>query len=215
MNKKDLKLGAVIGGAVGVLFQPIATNVLHGSVKLTAMLGTSALSWGMRFAIFFAFLVHAPLALWIFSLFGKILPSLYQFGKFAAVGVLNSVMNVGVITLLSTVAGVTVGPLIPVFAVVGFAASTTNSYLWNKFWTFQSDTKSHAAEAVKFYSIAAVGAVLNVGTVSVVVNYLRPVSISSELWIVIGGLCGVAASFLWDFFGYKYFVFGKKAEAVN
>ncbi|MDP2598251.1 MAG: GtrA family protein [Candidatus Liptonbacteria bacterium] len=214
MDKKDLRLAFVIGAGVGILVQPIATNVVHGSPLLTRLLGSAVPSPNLRVMLFVLFFFLAPAALWIAYLLGKLIPVLYQFAKFSAVGVLNTVINVGVLNLLSLLTGITAGNLIPVFAVTAFLASTTNSYYWNKFWTFKSDTGSHAREAAKFYLIATIGALLNVGTISFVVNFLRPTSVSAELWLNAGALCGVAVSFLWDFFGYKFIVF-KKVEIIT
>jgi hypothetical protein len=51
--------------------------------------------------------------------------------------------------------------------------------------------------------------VINVG-VATLVKASGPAD--SRVWVnLIAPLCGVAASFFWDFFGYKYFVFKKKA----
>jgi hypothetical protein len=43
--------------------------------------------------------------------------------------------------------------------------------------------------------------------VSLVVNLLRPPAVPPELWLNVGGLAGVGASFLLNFLGYKYVVF--------
>ncbi len=209
--KKDLLLVTIIGAAVGLLVQPVLLNVLHGSPLLQSKFGTEV-TFGFKVASFVLFLLLAPFALAVARFLNKLVP-VYQFAKFAAVGTLNSFMSVGVLNLLAVLTGIATGPFISLFATVAFLAATTNSFFWNKFWTFQAGGTPHAAETIEFYTIAVIGAGLNVGTVSVVVNYLRPEAMKPELWLNIGALCGIAASFLWNFFGYKYIVF-KKSETV-
>jgi putative flippase GtrA len=213
MNKKDIILVTIIGAAVGLLIQPVLINIVSGSPFLQKLVGGTEVTGAWKTGSFFFFFFFAPFALAVAYVMNRLIP-VYQFAKFAAVGVLNSFISAGVINLLSIITGITSGPWIPPFATAAFLASTTNSFFWNKFWTFQVGGKIEAGETAKFYTIAAIGAGLNIGTVSVVVNYLRPEAIKPELWLNIGTLCGIGASFLWNFFGYKYVVFKKTTVSV-
>lgn len=215
MKKKDLEAALVIGVLVGILIQPVIDNIYRGSKALAFLFGANGLNLPARLEILVIFSFFAPFALYIAYLLGKILPVLYQFAKFAAVGTLNSFISAGVLNFLSLLTGITSGFWIPPFAAVAFLVATTNSFFWNKYWTFSSSGGPQAGETVKFYVIAATGWVLNVATVSVVVNYLRPQNISPELWLNAGALAGISASFLWNFLGYKYLVFGKVKEAAG
>ncbi|OGZ00258.1 MAG: hypothetical protein A2945_04490 [Candidatus Liptonbacteria bacterium RIFCSPLOWO2_01_FULL_52_25] len=209
--KKDLILVTIIGAAVGLLIQPILVNLVAGSPLLQRTVGGEGVTLGWKVGSLFLFLILAPFALTVGYVLNKLIP-IYQFTKFAAVGALNSFMSASVINLLSLTTGITSGPWIPPFAAIAFVTATTNSFFWNKFWTFQAGGDIKAAETAKFYTIATIGAGLSVGTVSVVVNYLRPEAIDPKVWLNVGALCGIAASFLWNFFGYKYIVF-KRIEA--
>lgn len=207
MGKKDLRNGIIIGGAVGLLFQPVADNLIEGSTLLSGLVGGQKLSSLLRLGVFLFFLFLAPLALWVASLLGKLWPALYQFAKFAAVGTLNTFINFGILNLQSLAFGITSGLLIPVFATVSFLLATTNSFFWNKFWTFGARGKPRSGEALKFYLISGGGWALDVVAIYVVVNFLRPEAVSPQIWLNVGGLAGVAASFLWNFLGFKYIVF--------
>ena len=207
MNKNDLKAVAVIGAAVGILIQPVIANIEKGSTALSFIFGTGALSLPTRLGVLVFFTVLAPLALFIGHLIGKLIPVVYQFTKFAAVGTLNSFINASIMNLLSLLTGVTSGVWIPAFVTAAFFAAATNSFFWNKYWTFGARGGLGASEAVKFYTVTAIGWAWNVTVVSVVVNYLRPESVSPEIWLNVGALVGIAASFLWNFLGYKYLVF--------
>jgi putative flippase GtrA len=205
MNKKDFWLAVVIGAAVGLLAQPMLSTLGGPLAKLGIGNG-----FGSRAGFFVFFLVLAPFALFIAYLIGKAWGVIYQFAKFAAVGSLNSFIYFGVLNLLIAMTGIAKGAPYALFILLGFLLSTTNSFFWNKFWTFHSGDKASAGQAVSFYAIAAGGALLNTGAASFLVNYVAHPSISDNLWANVGALVGIGVSFLWNFLGYKYFVFAKR-----
>jgi putative flippase GtrA len=196
MDRKDLLLVTIIGAAVGLLSQPIVANIFASP------------SATVRIGIFTGFLVLAPVALGIAYLIGKVIPVIYQFAKFAATGTLNSFIDGGVLNLLIFLTGIAAGIGYSVFKTISFICATTNSYLWNKYWTFGSFGRVTSGEVAKFYTIAVMGGILNIGVASLVVNAIgRPQPISPNLWANIGALAGIGCSFLWNFLGYKFLVF--------
>ncbi|MDO8537050.1 MAG: GtrA family protein [bacterium] len=198
MEKRDIKAALTIGAGVGLLSQPILINIITTPtyfLRLGTLLGFTAL---------------APLALLAAYYIGKFVPVVYQFAKFAAVGSLNSFIDIGVLNLEIFLSGQAAGIYYPAFKAVSFVVATTNSFIWNKFWTFNAGDTKASGEAPKFYTFAAVGWVLNVGAATLIVNVLkRPESFSPNIWANIGALVGIAASFLWNFLAYKYIVFKK------
>jgi len=209
MTKKDITLGFVIGAAVGLLVQPVMSN-------LAVTLANIGLGVNMttRIIAFVFFTLFAPLALFIASLIGKFVPVVYQFSKFAAVGTLNSLINIGVGNLLIAMTGITSGFWFTIFASVSFLCATTNSFFWNKLWTFGAGGTAGASQVVKFYVISGGGFFLNV-TTATWVNTLRPVAVQGKVWANFAFLCAIGVSFLWNFLGYKFFVFKKSKETVG
>ncbi len=204
-TKKDFTLVTIIGAAVGLLSQPILSNVTSSF--------SIALTLNLRIAVFVGFTIIAPVALFVLSLLGRIVPVIYQFGKFAAVGVLNTFVDIGVLNLEILAIGTPAAWPYRIMKAVSFLAATTNSFLWNKFWTFDSREPANTNQTLKFYSVAVVGFLLNVGTASYIfTNIARPAGITPNLWANIGAIAGVLAAFVWDFLGYKFFVFKKTAE---
>lgn len=207
MKRSDWWAIIIIGAAVGLLSQPILANIA-GSFHID-------LTFAVRVGVFVGFMILAPLALFILYLLGKWLPVLYQFGKFAAVGVLNTFVDIGVLNLEILTFGTPTTWPYRIFKAVSFFAATTNSFLWNKFWTFNSQEPANPSQTIKFYAVAIGGFLINVGVASYVFSGIAaPTSISPNLWANIGAIVGVAAAFLWDFLGYKYLVFKKPAEQV-
>lgn len=206
LSRRDFIRIAIIGAGVGLLIQPILANNLPA--KYDAFLSPLA-----RIGIFIFFLVLAPLALWIAKLLSQKFAGIYQFAQFAAVGTLNSFIDLGVFNLETFFYGSALisNTLFAVFKAISFLAGTTNSFIWNKYWTFGAQEKMTAKEVTSFYGIALVGWIFNVA-VATLVKSVGPVG--STAWVnLVAPLGGVVATFLWDFFGYKYFVFKKKDVA--
>jgi putative flippase GtrA len=201
MNKKDLLLVTIIGGAVGILVQPMIQNLVTSP------------TFFIRVGAFLGFLILAPLALTIAYFLSKILPVLYQFAKFGAVGVLNSFIDFGILNLLIFLFSIGSGLWFSIFKAISFLCATTNSYFWNKYWTFESSNKPKVSEAAKFYTIAIIGGFLNVSVASLIFSGInRPEYIPVNLWANVAALGGILSAFIWNFLGYKFVVFKKEEE---
>jgi len=150
----------------------------------------------------------APLALFILKLLSRRFKVLEQFGKFAAVGTLNTFLYLAVINLLILLTDIARGTYYSVFVVAGFIIATTNSYLWNKFWTFQSRAPINLAEYGRFAFFTLIGVLINASTASLIVNVIgAPSGFNLKLWANIGALIAVFVSFLWNFISYRKIVF--------
>lgn len=206
MKRNDLWAALAIGAAVGLLSQPILANIA-GQFHLT-------LTYGLRAATFLGFTILAPAALYVLYLLSKFIKVLFQFGKFAAVGTLNSFVDIGVLNVEILLFGTPGVWGYRFFKGISFLCATTNSYLWNKIWTLQAREPMNAKQAVKFYAAAIIGFFLNVGFASYVFSGVaRPAGVSPNVWANVGALAGIAASFLWDFLAYKYLVFREPKPA--
>lgn len=199
MTKKDLSASLVIGAAVGVLVQPILANTIT-SIHLTL---------AVRIGIFAFFTLFAPFALWLCSLIAKLWKAFYQFGQFAAVGTLNSFIDIGIFNLETFLYAVPIStPIFAVFKAISFLCATTNSFFWNRNWTFGSTDKVNVGEVTGFYTVALVGWGLNVA----IATFVKAVGPETKLWIdIVSPVAGILVTFIWNFVGYKYFVFKKKA----
>lgn len=205
MSKKDLALSFVIGGLVGFLFQPLISNFSSGAEKLAAIPLAE-----FRVIVFFIFLLGAPLALFVFFMLSRFVPVLYQFAKFASVGILNTSVDLGIFNLETFLYGALPATMVfSMFKAVSFLAATTNSFIWNKYWTFGVNAKPQAGEVIKFYAIAIVGGFLNVGVATAVRTANFSFVSANTLVNFVAPVCGILAVFLWNFIGYKYVVFKK------
>ena len=138
-------------------------------------------------------------------------PGLYQFVRFALVGVLNTFVDLIVLNLLIIMTGIgQEGVTYSIFKAISFTVAVVNSYFLNKIWVFRSEKKKVGAEFSQFLIVSIIGAVINVGIASLVVNYISPIIVPESLWPSVGALAGTAIGLMWNFFGYKLIVFKKK-----
>ena len=193
---KDFYLVTLIGTLVGALVLIPAGN-----------LGI-AVTWPFAVLSIVGFALFAPCALFVLKFLSRRWKVFEQFGKFAAVGTLNTLLDLGVLNGLMLATGVAGGLAFSGFKAVSFIVGTTNSYFWNKLWTFQNRVPVSAREYLVFALFTLCGALINVGVASVIVNVIgSPAGVSESAWANIGALLAVAASFLWNFLSYRFIVF--------
>ena len=155
---------------------------------------------------------------WIEQILEQILPEklagmAYQFIKCAVVGASNTLVDLAVLNLLMFLADIRTGIYVTAFSGISFIVADTNSFIWNKFWTFK-DKKKNSQELMRqiiaFLLVSLGGLVINVSAVHVIVNVIgHHWGISATLWANIAKLCAVFLTIVWNFTGYKLIVFKK------
>ena len=214
MNKKDIFFGISAGLFIGLLALP----VLH-----TAKPALYARYW---WAIVPLFLVATPLGLYIAYRIGEKISVVWQIGKFGVIGVLNTLVDWGVLAALFAVgprwfgvasdhavltAGAVAITAYTVYKSISFIVANANSYYWNKYWTFAAGVaeKTHA-EFLQFFAVSLIGFLLNVGIASYVFKAITPlVGMNVDQWGLVGAAIGSIVGLAWNFLGYKFIVFKK------
>ncbi|MDP3014962.1 MAG: GtrA family protein [bacterium] len=201
ITKKDYLLISIIGFLFGLLLLPILSNI---NIPFFTVNLKSA------FLIVIVFTVFANLALWLVSLLSRFIPVLLQIAKFAAVGGLNTLLDLGVLNVLILISGIAAGYWYPVFKGISFVIANINSYFWNKHWTFGVSDSANIKEFSQFLTVSIIGFGINISAASLMVNIIgAPENISLERWANIGALSATMISLIWNFIGYKFFVFKK------
>lgn len=133
----------------------------------------------------------------------------FQFLRFSAVGLLNSIIDFIVLNLLSYATGIYAGPRVAALNAVAFFVAVLNSYVWNKYWTFKRGGSVGTAEFSKFFIVNVCGAALNSGIVFAVTTYIAPVGgLHPQAWLNVAKVAALPFSTFWNFLGAKHFIFG-------
>jgi putative flippase GtrA len=204
MSKKDLFIVSIIGFLVGWLVLLPAANL---GVKISPAIAAISV-------LFFS--VLAPILLAFLHFLSRFFKVLEQAGKFLAVGTLNTLLDISVLNGLIYLTGIARGWHFTLFKATAFLIASTNSYFWNKFWTFESYSKINPGEYFFFFLVTLFGAFINTTVASFIVNVLgAPAGFSLKLWANVAALIAVFFSMLWNFSAYRYIVFKKRTAANN
>ena len=209
LSSKDLKFSFLAGLLIGLLAMPVikaAQPSLYESVFYT---------------IVPFFFIATPLgAIIAFKLSQKI-SIIWQLAKFIVIGVLNTVVDLGFLSLLTfsaksyfgintTDAFVASLTFYSLFKGLSFIVANINSYYWNKYWTFGENIKKSSSEILQFFVVSILGFVINIATASYVFGSINPFGgFNADQWGLIGAAVGSIAGLLWNFIGYKLWVFKK------
>ncbi|KKS26347.1 MAG: hypothetical protein UV36_C0013G0003 [Parcubacteria group bacterium GW2011_GWC2_42_6] len=219
-SKKDLFVSLFIGEATAwlliVLFRGLVSAELYA--KFSNIL-------------FYLLPIGFPLVcaffLYIAYQLGKKIAVLKQIGRFVLVGGFNTVVDWGILTFLifffrQYLSTDSKDIIFNVFSVaiiyytlyksISFVLSAANSYVWNKFWTFERrTTESVSKEFTQFFIVTVIGFLINVGIASGVFKFIGPLGpLNSDQWAIVAAVFATAASMVWNFIGYKFIVFDRK-----
>lgn len=204
MVKKDCYFALIICELDALIIMFLALNFSEQLAHIPYAQGVISYIWLILPALAFLGIIVADfLSRW--------LKVLWQLAKFLLVGTSNVFVDLGVLGLLQFVTGIASGYWYSVFKAASSLVSIFNSYLWNKFWSFEQKDNSEATkEAVKFFAVALSGILVNNFIASYLVNVLGPQGgLSKQGWGIIAGVVAAIIVFVWDFVGYKFFVFKK------
>lgn len=199
LTSRDILFGAINGLIFGVLLPVVLKNM------------NIAISTNMSFVIAIAFTVLAAIGVAIGYFLSKYIRIIFQIAKFGCVGAANFAVDIGILNLLIFVFGTAVGVAYIVFKVISFTFAVTNSYIWNKIWTFKkTDTKETGKEFGQFIMISVIGLILNAAVAGFLVIVIGPLGgIKVKTWASVSAAIASICVMAWNFIGYKFWVFKK------
>ncbi|MCD6085837.1 GtrA family protein [bacterium] len=215
MGKRDFVYIFIISELIFVCLAFIYLNLEKATLESKFLF--NFFSFLRKIKIFFVLPVAIPffayVGVFVGFLFSKKIKSFFEFVKFFLVGVLNTVLDLGILNFLVLVSGFTSGFYYSLFKSISFLIAASNSYFWNKVWVFESKEKNVKKESAKFLLISIGGLIINVGIASLIVVFGKNfLNVSSRILGNFGAIGAVLGSMFWNFFGYKFFVFKKSLK---
>ncbi len=142
--------------------------------------------------------------------------SIYQFCRYAFVGVINTVIDFLILNLLINIYGLEKeeGSLYILFKGISFLIAVTNSYILNRLWVFKNPNGSGQKTTTQigsFLAISLIGLIIDTVVAIIIfkIGHSAFPDVSTQLWANVGALAGTGLVLFSNFFGYKYLVFKK------
>ena len=134
-----------------------------------------------------------------------------QFSKFFIVGIINTGIDFAILNMEMAFSGISSGSPLILFNIISFSIAVINSYYLNKYWTFE-DKKADGAKATvkmtQFIGVSLIGLMLNS---LVIYSFVQIVPVmfglTAVLWANIAKVFATGVSLVWNFVGYKLWVF--------
>lgn len=134
-----------------------------------------------------------------------------QFWRFVIIGVINTLVDYAILLILSKITGITGGTKIIPLNVISFSVATINSYFLNKYWAFADPSRLDQGKKFSLFLIVSIiGVTINTTIVTLFTSHVSPMfGLSPREWLIGAKLVATGVSLVWNFAGYKIFVFKK------
>ncbi|MDO8435840.1 MAG: GtrA family protein [bacterium] len=215
LKKIDIVLALITGEITALFFYNLLKDLnLKGGENCVLIFtcasinGSSVIDF-LGWILAVSFPILTVICLWVSFLLGKKFLWIFQAAKYLLIGVLATIMDLGVLNLLINISGIAAGLYFSVFKGISFIVATCSKYAGDKFWAFEKmEKKGIGKEFGQFFLVTLVGFVINVGVASFVVNNVGPqFGLTPKLWANVGGIVAAFGGMAWNFIGYKFIVF--------
>lgn len=211
MTKKDVVFASGAGLLIGLLLLPVLKTAKPDLYEKLSL-------WIVPF-----FLIATPFGLTVAYYISKKIAVIWQIGKFGVTGVLNVLVDMGVLSLLiaffrnsfqinatdAVFMGLGFLTFYSLYKATSFVVANINSYLWNKYWTF-NQSGENKTNFIQFFLVSVFGFIINVAVASLVFYLANPTGdLKQGQWGLIGAAMGSIVGLVWNFVGYKFIVFKK------
>ena len=132
--------------------------------------------------------------------------NLDYFSKFIVAGILNTLLDWGILNTLLVLTGRQEAIFYSLFKVVSFLFAALNSFILNKYWVFKAQDEKF--QILKFLVITILGIIFNNLAATLVTFKLCPLILSGFYYCSnLGAFAGTLISLIWNFLGYRFFAF--------
>ncbi|OGZ67249.1 MAG: hypothetical protein A3D35_00750 [Candidatus Staskawiczbacteria bacterium RIFCSPHIGHO2_02_FULL_34_9] len=161
--------------------------------------------------VWLGFPLFSLFCLWISYLIGKKFLFVYQMAKFLLVGAVATIVDLKVFELFYWLISyfISVSLLFP--KGISFLIATFLKYWGNKHWAFLKHEKENIKkEVTQFFFVTVIGMVIDIVAFYVFVNIVGPqYGVSETFWVKISVIFAGIVAAVWNFAGYKFWVFKK------
>lgn len=201
MRRSDGIIGLIIGLIIGAFLIPTLYN--------TGLLERLPSPYPL---LLVALPLTSAFGLMAARLFERRIPIIWQVLKFGQIGIMNTVLDLGIFNALIFATGFDRGTPLVVINLAAFSFAMINSFLWNKYWVFNDRVGSQAKELANFIMVSLIAVAISSVIIWFFTTYISPPGgLTSEQWANAAKSLAIITSFTTNFLGYKFLVFKKSA----
>lgn len=158
-----------------------------------------------KWLLYYALPIISLACLWLAYLIGKKLLFVFQAAKYFLVGIFVTIIDLKLFEFL-----VWIFPTITSKA-ISFLISTYIKYWGNKHWVFEKSKKEGIGqEFFQFVIVTVIGLGIDVGSFFYFTKIMGPqFGTPADVWIKLSVIFAALVAVIWNFLGYKFFVFKK------
>lgn len=119
-----------------------------------------------------------------------------QFVKFAIVGAIGTVIDIGILYFLHEIVGLN----LYLANAISFSCAVVSNYTWNSIWTFGDQEREHSRQLVQFIVISVVGLILS----SVLLFFFHDIM---GLYYLFAKCLAILIVLFWNFSANRYWTF--------
>ena len=130
--------------------------------------------------------------------------------RFMIIGVLNTLVDLGTLSLLIYFSGLTTGWYYTLFKSLSFSLALANSYIFNNYFSFQQPDErgKFFVKMAKFLAVSLGAFLINI-TVASGLNHYNFLNLEPGNWGILAALLASLLGIVINFVGYKFWVFRK------
>jgi putative flippase GtrA len=138
--------------------------------------------------------------------------SFWQIIRFGMVGIFNTSIDVLILNLLLWRFPTHDANLLLLYNLAAYTIGALNSFMLNKYWTFQRRQAATSGELLRFASIGVIGILCNSGIVWIVAKILHPLIANTVLWANASKFSAIIGTAIISYLGMRLWVFAGKSQ---
>jgi putative flippase GtrA len=153
----------------------------------------------------------AIFGIWIAEIIGRRFLFVYQLAKFLLVCSFFAVFDLIILNSLMAFLGIEKEEVVKytIFVATSFIVATIFKYFANKYWAFEKKEKERMEKEFGiFFFVTAISGIIQTGVSRL---FFKSFALAMPIILVgnVGKIIGIVVASIWNFLGYKFFVFKK------
>jgi putative flippase GtrA len=133
--------------------------------------------------------------------------TLWQFVRFALVGCVNTIIDLLVLNGLLWLWPAQGEASLLLFNTIAYACGALNSFVFNRYWTFQREGPPNAREGARFLLVTLAAIACNDLILWLMSTILHPVHLTPTLWTNVSKVVAIGSTILLSYLGMRLWVF--------